>query len=216
MLIVIIVLLAIVGLLSGGIADYRALARRRDRVKQAWSEIDEELKQRHDLVPNLVETVKGYASEESETFQAVTAARGAAVRAGVTSDPAQVGAAETFLSQTLRSLFAVSEKYPRLRDVESFLQVQEQLTATEDKLEYARRSYNTRGRDYNVALQSFPRNLLASPFGFRSVAFFQTDDAERQVREIDFAGPPDRPTPNGPISASPPVLDRARSSHSLN
>jgi LemA protein len=214
MLIVIIAVLALVGLLGGALAAHHGLARRRDRVRQAWSEIDEELNRRHDLIPNLVQTVKGYASEDSATFQAVTAARGAAVRAGVTGDPARVGAAESFLSERLKSLFVVSEKYPRLRGAESFLQIQEQLTATEVKLEYARRSYNTWGQDYNLALQGFPRNLVASSLRFHSVAFFQTDDAQRQVP--GSTGPQDRSTSNGPMSASPPVLGRARSSHGLS
>src|ERR1700691_753607 len=187
---VVVVIVVVVVLLGGGVLAYNGLVRRRNRVQEAWSEIDVELKRRHDRIPNLVETVKGYASHESGTFEAVTAARAGAVSAGATGDPDKVGAAENVLSQTLRSLFAVSENYPHLRAVESFLQLQEQLTATEDKLEYARRFYNTSGRDYNIALQSFPRNLLASSFGFHAVAFFQTDEAEREVPQVSFSGPP--------------------------
>jgi LemA protein len=190
LLIVVVVLVALLCL--GGLA-FNGLVRRRNRVQEAWSEIDVELKRRHDLIPNLVETVKGYASHESKTFEAVTAARAGAVSAGATGDPRQGGGGgKRAPSQTLRSLFAVSENYPQLRAVETFLQLQEQLTATEDKLEYARRFYNTSGRDYNIALQSFPRNLLAGPFGFHAVAFFQTDEAERQVPEVNFTGPAQR------------------------
>jgi LemA protein len=205
MVLVIVVAIVVVVLLGGGVLAYNGLVRRRNRVQEAWSEIDVELKRRHDLIPNLVETVKGYASHESATFEAVTAARAGAVSAGATGDPAKVGPAENVLSQTLRSLFAVSENYPQLRAVESFLQLQEQLTATEDKLEYARRFYNTSGRDYNIALQSFPRNLLASSFGFHAVAFFQTDEAEREVPKVSFTGPPSGPPSNGPASSAPPV-----------
>src|SRR3954447_18076790 len=121
---------------------YNGLVRSRTRTQEAWSQIDVELKRRHDLIPNLVETVKGYAAHEQGTFEAVTNARAAAVAAGATGDPAKIGAAESALSGTLRSLFAVAENYPQLRAVESFNQLQEQLTATEDKVEFARRYYN--------------------------------------------------------------------------
>jgi LemA protein len=204
-MVLVIVVAIVVVVLVGGVLAYNGLVRRRNRVQEAWSEIDVELKRRHDLIPNLVETVKGYASHESATFEAVTAARAGAVNAGATGDPAKVGQAENVLSQTLRSLFAVSENYPQLRAVESFLQLQEQLTATEDKLEYARRFYNTSSRDYNIALQSFPRNILASSFGFHVVAFFQTDETERQVPAVSFTGPPGSSVPNGPASPTPPV-----------
>ena len=205
MLVLIIIAILVVVLLGCGVLAYNGLVRRRARTQEAWSEIDVELKRRHDLIPNLVETVKGYASHESGTFQAVTAARAGAVSAGATGDPTKVGAAENVLSQTLRSLFAVAENYPQLRAVESFLQLQEELTATEDKLEYARRFYNTSGRDYNIALQSFPRNLIAGPFGFHAVAFFQTDDAERQVPQVSFTGPgpQDAAATNGAPSPPP-------------
>lgn len=117
----------------------------------------------------------------------------AAVAAGATGDPAKVGAAENVLTSSLRSLFAVAENYPQLRAVESFLQLQEQLTATEDKVEFARRFYNTSARDYDSALQTFPRNLLAGPFGFKAVAFFETAETDRDVPQVNFtvpSGPP--------------------------
>src|ERR1019366_60820 len=163
--------------------------RKRNRTQEAWSEIDVELKRRHDLIPNLVETVKGYAAHEQGTFEAVTAARAGAINAGATGDPGKIAPAENILTQSLRSLFAVAENYPQLRAVESFLQLQEQLTATEDKLEYARRYYNTSARDFNISLQTFPRNVLASTFGFHPVGFFQTEEAERAVPEVSFASP---------------------------
>jgi LemA protein len=143
-----------------------------------------ELKRRHDLIPNLVETVKGYAAHEGATFEAVTAARAGAVSAGATKDLAKIGPAENILGQSLRSLFAVAESYPQLRAVESFTQLQEELTATEDKLEYARTSYNTSARDYNIARQSFPRSVLASIFSFQPVSLFQADEADQAVPQV--------------------------------
>src|SRR3984893_12433471 len=160
---------------------YNGLISARNRTQEAWSEIDVELKRRHDLIPNLVSTAQGYMGHERGTLEAVTNARAGAVSAGATGDPAKIGAAENVLSQTLRSLFAVAENYPQLRAVESFLQLQEQLTASEDKLEYARRYYNTSARDYNISLQTFPHNLLAEPFRFKAVAFFAADGEDRAV-----------------------------------
>jgi len=168
---------------------FNGLVRRRNRTSEAWSQIDVELKRRHDLVPNLVAAVKGYAGHESATHEAVTDARAAAVSAGAGADPAKIGAAENALSSSLRSLFAVAENYPTLRAVESFLALQEQLTATEDKLEYARRYYNTSARDYDTAIQTFPRSLLAGPFGFTKVEFFEVASGDRDVPVVDFAPP---------------------------
>ena len=187
--IAIVVLLALVAVVS-----FNGLVRRRNRTKEAWSQIDVELKRRHDLVPNLVNTVKGYATHESGTFEAVTRARAAAVSAGATADPAKIGPAENALSASIRSLFAVAENYPTLRAVESFTALQEQLTATEDKLEYARRYYNTSARDYDTAIQTFPRSLIAGPFGFTAVAFFEVEDAaDRAVPVVDFGPPAEHP-----------------------
>ena len=182
--IVIVVVLVLVVVVVA--ASYNGLVRRRNRTQEAWSQIDVELKRRHDLIPNLVETVKGYAAHEKSTFEAVTNARAAAVSAGATGDPAKVGAAENALTQSLRSLFAVAENYPQLKAVDTFLQLQEQLTATEDKIEFARRYYNGSARDYNTAIQSFPRNLLAGPFGFHAVGFYEADEADRAVPQVSF------------------------------
>jgi len=186
-LIVIIVLVVIVLFL---VFAYNGLVRRRTRTQEAWSQIDVELKRRHDLIPNLVETVKGYAAHEQGTFEAVTNARAAAVAAGATGDPAKIGAAENALSGTLRSLFAVAENYPQLRAVESFNQLQEQLTATEDKVEFARRYYNGSARDYNAAIQTFPRNVLSGMFGFQPVNFFEAETADREVPQVNFGSTP--------------------------
>src|SRR5947209_10294399 len=133
MIAVVVLLIVGVAVVLGAVLSYNGLVRRRTRTQEAWSQIDVELKRRHDLIPNLVETVKGYAAHEQQTFEAVTNARANAVSAGASGDPAQVATAENALSQSLRSLFAVAENYPQLRAVESFTQLQEQLTATEDK-----------------------------------------------------------------------------------
>jgi len=134
--------------------------------------------------------VQGYATHERSTFEAVTRARADAVSATQAGDPARVAQTENALSSTLRSLFAVAEQYPALRAVESFVNLQEELTATEDKLEYARRYYNTSARDYNSAIQTFPRTLIAGPFHFTPVAFFAAADADRDVPQVDFTPRP--------------------------
>jgi LemA protein len=181
---------------------FNGLVTKRNRTQEAWSEIDVELKRRHDLIPNLVSTVQGYATHEQGTFEKVTQARANAVSAGATGDPKQIGPAENVLSGTLRSLFAVAENYPQLRAVESFVQLQEALTATEDKVEYARRYYNTSARDYNVALQTFPRRLIAGPLHFKAVTFFVADDTDRGVPQVAF---PSSATPPGSTGPSPAV-----------
>jgi LemA protein len=172
------------------VLTFNGFIRKRNRTQEAWAQIDVELKRRHDLIPNLVETVRGYAAHERQTFDAVTQARAAALSANSTGDPRQIAPAENALSQTLRSLLAVAENYPQLRAVETFTQLQEELTATEDKIAFARRYYNGSVRDYNIALQSFPRNIIAGMFGFRAVPFFQADDADRVAPTVSFeAGP---------------------------
>ncbi len=205
MVIVIVVIVVVVLLALGLWAAYNRLVKKRNRTQEAWSEIDVELKRRHDLIPNLVSTVQGYAAHERGTFEAVTQARANAVAAGATGDPAKIAPAENVLSGALRSLFAVAENYPQLRAVESFLQLQETLTATEDKLEYARRYYNTSARDYNIALQTFPRNLIAGPFGFKAVAFFAADEEDRAVPQVTFPG--SGPSASGPSPVGPPLAD---------
>src|SRR5208282_144517 len=137
--------------------------------------------------------------------EAVTQARANAVTAGATGDPNKIAPAENALSGALRSLFAVAENYPQLRAVESFLQLQETLTATEDKIEYARRYYNTSARDYNIGLQTFPRNLIAGPFGFKAVAFFAADEEDRAVPQVSFSGSgPEAAAGAAPVPASGP------------
>jgi len=187
MLVLIIVIAVVVLILLGVWAGFNGFVKRRNRTKEAWSQIDVELKRRHDLVPNLVSTVQGYAAHEQGTFEAVTEARSNAVSAGSSGDPGQIASAENTLSGALRSLFAVAENYPQLRAVESFLQLQEALTSTEDKIEYARRYYNTSARDYNIGLQTFPRNIIAMLFHFDSVAFFEANGEERSVPVLSLS-----------------------------
>jgi LemA protein len=182
-----IIVAIVVVIVSFVAAAFNGLVRRRNRTQEAWSQIDVELKRRHDLIPNLVETVKGYAAHERGTFEAVTNARAAAVNAGASGDPAKVGQAENVLTGALRSLFAVAEAYPELKASQNFSQLQEEITATEDKIEFARRYYNTSVRDYNTAIQTFPRNLFAGMLGFSAMQYLEIDQpAERDVPRVDF------------------------------
>ncbi len=183
-----IVLIAIVVILALFlITTYNRLVTLRQRVKEAWSDIDIQLKRRHDLIPNLVETVKGYAAHESGTFQAVTQARANAVAAGASGSPQQMAQAENVLTGALRSLFAVAEAYPQLQAVQEFKDLSENLTATEDKIAFARRFYNGNVRDYNTALQTFPTNILAGMFGFKAEQYFElADQADREVPQVKF------------------------------
>ena len=189
---------------------YNNLVQQRNRTQEAWSEIDVELKRRHDLIPNLVNTVQGYMGHERGTLEAVTNARAAAVAAGATGDPSKIGPAENMLSQSLRSLFAVSENYPDLKAISAFTNLQETLTATEDKIEFSRRFYNGNVRDYNTALQTLPTSLVAGVLGFKPFAFFQADAADREVPVVGFnqgggaaGGPPSMGSAGGPPPASP-------------
>jgi LemA protein len=174
---------------------YNRLVTLRNRTQEAWSGIDVELKRRHDLIPNLVETVKGYAAHESGTFTAVTQARAAAVAAGQGGNPAEIGQAENVLTQALRQLFAVAENYPDLKAVATFQDLQQQLTATEDKIEFSRRFYNGNVRDYNTSLQTLPTSLIGSALGFTPFQFFQADEGDRAVPQVSFTPQPPAQTP---------------------
>jgi LemA protein len=179
---------------------YNSLVTLRNRTQEAWSEIDVELKRRHDLIPNLVQTVQGYMQHERGTLEAVTNARAGAVAAGASGDPAKIGAAENMLTQSLRSLFAVSENYPDLKAISAFTNLQEQLTATEDKIEFSRRFYNGNVRDYNIKLQTLPTSLIAGVLGFKAFGFFQADEADRAVPQVSFGNTP----PSGSAGSSGP------------
>lgn len=176
-IIVAVVVLWLVGAFNG-------LVRARNRVREAWSDINVQLRRRHDLIPNLVETVKGYAAHEKEVLEDVVKARTQAVTAGSIE---QKGQAENQLTGALNKLFALSENYPNLKANENFMKLQDELTDTEDKIQAARRFYNTNVRDYNTRLQSFPTNIIASTFSFKSEDFFQLDSAEEaKLPEVKF------------------------------
>lgn len=178
-IILILVIIVVVWL----VAIYNGLIRLRNRAQEAWSDIDVQLKRRYDLIPNLVETVKGYAAHEKQVFENVTKARSQAMQA---TGAAKAGA-ENQLSQTLKSLFAVAENYPQLKANENFMKLQDELTDTEDKIQAARRFYNGMVRDLNTKIQAFPSNLIANTFGFKPMEFFgDLSDAEKQPVTVKF------------------------------
>jgi len=175
----------VVALFVFAVLVYNHLVRLRNEAETGWANIDVQLKRRADLVPNLVEAVKGYAAHERETFQAVTDARTKAMSA---SGPAQAGAAEGLLSQALGRLFAVAEAYPQLRATENFQQLQAELTNTEDQIAAARRIYNGNVQAYNTKIQVFPNSIIAGMGGFTKRDFFEIEDAgDREPVKVDFS-----------------------------
>ena len=162
---------------------YNGLVKLRVQADSAWSDIDVQLKRRHDLIPNLVETVKGYAGHEKGTLEAVIQARNQAVSA---QGPAQQVVAENQLTGALRQLFALAEAYPQLRAAENFNQLQNQLSAVETDVQNSRRYYNAVVRDLNTRIAQFPSNLIARTFGFRERTFFESSDEERAVPKVSF------------------------------
>jgi len=162
---------------------YNSLVKNRNRVDNAWSQIDVQLKRRHDLIPNLVETVKGYAAHERGTFEAVTNARANAISA---QGPEQTAVAENQLTGALKSLFAVAEAYPDLKANQNFLQLQEELTATEDKVAYARQFYNDSVLTYNTRIQQFPTVILAGMFSFDKRDFFDAEPGDTEPVQVQF------------------------------
>ena len=208
-----IVLLALILLVVfGGIASYNRFVSQRNLVRDAWANIDTELRRRYDLIPNLVETVKGYASHEREVFENVTKARAMATAA--TGSPAEQAAAEGPLVAALRQLFAVAENYPDLKANQNFLALQAELSNTEDRLQTARRFYNSNVRDYNRRVQSFPSNVIARSFGFTEEQFFEVDESLRGdagVPHVDFVGETPGVTFGGQPGASAPGAAPAQS-----
>jgi LemA protein len=174
------ILVVIVVLLVG---MYNSLVQLRVRADNAWSDIDVQLKRRHDLIPNLVETVKGYAAHEKGTFENIAKFRSQAMQATTPGDKAE---AENQLSGALKSLFAVAENYPQLKASEEFTQLQGSLSQTEDTIQNARRYYNAVVRDLNTKIQSFPTNILAGMFGFQQRQFFETAAVEREPVAVKF------------------------------
>ncbi|MBI1940674.1 MAG: LemA family protein [Acidobacteria bacterium] len=165
---------------------YNGLVRLRVQSDSAWADIDVQLKRRHDLIPNLVETVKGYAAHERSTFERVTQARTQALSAG---SPAARGQAEGVLTEAIRGLFAVAENYPQLRAVENFTQLQTQISEIEDHIQLARRYYNAVVRDLNIRIAQFPTNLVAGPFSFLPREFFEMNLSERESPRVSFQPP---------------------------
>lgn len=169
-----------------GIATFNGLVTRRNRVKNAWAQIDVQLKRRHDLIPNLINAVKGYLQHERAVVEKVTSARQQAIAAG--SDITGRAAAENMLTQAMRSLFAVVENYPELKSSHNMLALQEELSSTENKVAFARQFYNDSVMDYSTACESFPGNVLARSCGFAPEALFVLEDpAERAVPQVQFS-----------------------------
>ena len=183
MAILVILLIVIVLVVVFGVVNYNGLIRLKNRIEAAWAQIDVQLKRRHDLIPNLVETVKGYASHERETLEGVINARNRAMAA---TTPQAAAQGENQITQALGKLFALSEAYPDLKANQNFAQLQEELTATEDKIAYARQFYNDSVFKYNAKIQSFPAMLFSAPMGFKPREYFEADDDSRGPVQVKF------------------------------
>lgn len=178
------ILIAIAVLVLWVIFAYNGFVRLVNRAKEAWADIDVQLKRRYDLIPNLVNTVKGYATHESSAFEKVIEARSRAMGASSVADHAK---AENMLTGALKSIFALSEAYPDLKANQNFLELQRELSDTENKIQAARRFYNTNVRDLNTSIESFPGNIIASTFKFGKMEFFELDEAgAREPVEVKF------------------------------
>src|SRR3954447_16269668 len=183
MIVAIIVIAIVVILVLWLILSYNGLIRLRNRIENAWSQIDVQLKRRYDLIPNLVETVKGYAAHERETLEAVIAARNSAMSAGTPQEQAQ---AENVLSGALKSIFALSEAYPDLKANQNFLNLQEELTSSEDRIAYARQFYNDTVNRYNTKIQTFPSVILAGAFNFKQREYFEAEGEATGPVHVQF------------------------------
>lgn len=180
-----IILLIILGvIIVFVIGIYNALIQLRNRCENAWAQVDVQLRRRYDLIPNLVETVKGYAKHERELFQKVTEARASAINAGTVKEQGQ---AENMLSGTLKSLFAVAENYPELKANQNFMMLQEELAGTEGKIAYARQFYNDMAMKFNTKQQVFPANIIAGMFNFLEREYFEIEEAEaKEPVKVEF------------------------------
>ncbi|MDY0266880.1 MAG: LemA family protein [Methanimicrococcus sp.] len=179
----IVVLLLLVGLVLVVVGMYNGLVKSRNFVENAWGQIDVQLKRRYDLIPNLVETVKGYAGHEKETLENVVKARSAMMGATTVAEKAE---ASNMLSSTLKSLFAVAENYPDLKANDSFLDLQKQLKESEDKIAYTRQFYNDTVTKYNIDIQTIPRNIIAGMFGFTKKELFEVEGEAREAPKVQF------------------------------
>jgi LemA protein len=206
MIILYVILGLIVLLLIFGVVAYNRFVSQRQQIRDAYSNIDTELRRRYDLIPNLVESVRGYAQHERGTFDEVTRARAAAIQA---QGPAEQAQAENMLTSALRSLFAVAEAYPELRASENFQALQAELAATEDRIQGSRRDYNDNVREYNERVQSVPSNVIAGMFDFKEEPFFEIEEGDRatleQAPRVDFTGPPGAPPAAAPPVSPPPA-----------
>jgi len=183
MTLVIIAIIVIIAFVAVGM--YNGLVKLRNTSEQAWSDVDVQLKRRYDLIPNLVETVKGYASHEKETFEKVVQARNQAMNATSPEDKAQ---AENFLQSTLKSLFALAEAYPELKANQNFLDLQDELSNIEEQIQLARRYYNAVVRDLNTKIETVPSNIIANMFHFEKKEYFELDsEEERQTPQVSFS-----------------------------
>ena len=183
MILIIVLIVVVVLLLLFFVAQYNGLVKLKNRVENAWAQIDVQLRRRYDLIPNLVETVKGYAAHESETLEAVVQARNAAMSAGGPADAAQ---SENMLTGTLKSLFALSEAYPDLKANANFLELQEELISTESRIAFARQHYNDSVLGYNTKIQSFPSNIIAGMFSFAEREYFEVEGDARGPVQVEF------------------------------
>ena len=179
----IIILIAVAAVVLWFVFAYNGFIRLVTRTKEAWADIDVQLKRRYDLIPNLVETVKGYAIHERELFENVTKARTLAMQAQSIKEK---GEAENALSSTLKSLFAVAEGYPDLKASTNFLELQRELRDAEDKIQAARRFYNTNVRDLSIQIESFPVNLISGLLGFKKMEFFEAEAGEKELPKVNF------------------------------
>jgi LemA protein len=192
------------------LVTYNGLVGMRNRIENAWAQIDVQLKRRYDLIPNLVETVKGYAAHERDTLEAVIQARNVAMAA---EGPQDQAAAENMITGALKSVFALSEAYPDLKANQNFLNLQEELTGTEGRIAYARQFYNDTVYRYNTKIQSVPSNIVANQFNFSEREYFEVDDAARGNVQVDFGSAPQvdlgagTPPPAAPTAPAAPPAD---------
>ena len=208
MLIVWIIVILVVLVIGYVVITYNGLVSMRNRIENAWAQIDVQLKRRYDLIPNLVETVKGYAAHERGTLEAVIQARNAAMAA---QGPQDQAAAENMITGALKSVFALQEAYPDLKANESFLNLQEELTGTEGRIAYARQFYNDTVYSYNTKIQSVPANLIANQFNFDEREYFEVDEGSRGTVDVDFGTAPavDLGAPPAAPPAAPPTAPPA-------
>ncbi len=197
-LIIVLILIALVVIVA--VVTFNGLVRLRNRVDAAWAQIDVQLKRRYDLIPNLVETVKGYAAHERQTLEAVIQARNMAVNA---QGPAQQAEAENVITGALKSLFALSEAYPDLKANQNFAQLQEELTGTEGRIAYARQFYNDSVQRYNTKIQTFPAVVIAGAMNFAPREYFEVDEQSRDAVRVSFDTT--QPVADQPTAAQPPA-----------